>query len=97
MSAGRDDRGRFAPASQLAQARLDARAELIRTLLADEDEGSLGMSILGAKEAERDLMAAIGQAFVEQDDATAGDMRDRLYRAQTLREICERLLDQVRS
>lgn len=97
MSRARNGAGQFVSAERVAEERLDERAGLIRALLGGEDESSLSMSILGAVESERDLMNAIGRTFVDGDDHVANDMRDRLYRTQTLREICERLLDQVRS
>lgn len=97
MSRGRDGAGKFVSAAQVADERLQERAGLLMVLLSDEDENSLSMSILGALQAERDLTNAIGRTFVEGYDGDASDMRDRLYRAQTLREICERLLDQVRT
>lgn len=78
-------------------ARWATRQAVVENVLGDETIDSLSMSIVGMLEAERDLTYNIGRVFVDGDNAAANDCRDRLYRAQTVREVAERFLAEARS
>lgn len=78
-------------------ARWAAKQSVIENPLGPEDISSLGMSIVGMLEAEQAIIHRIGMLYVDSKDSEANDLRDCLYRAQTVREVGERLLAEARN
>ena len=77
-------------------ARWAAKQAVIENALGEETVDSLGMSLVGMKEAEQAIVHRIGMLYVDGEDSAANDLRDCLYRAQTVREVAERLLREAR-
>lgn len=73
-----------------------AQNDLLEAVFGPEDQGSLGMSIVGMLEAEQAIVHRIGMLYVDSKDSEANDLRDCLYWAQTVREVAERFLAEAR-